>query len=193
VNDSKDGNAMTIQSSSNDQEAHEGRSSRESLWWGASAAVRDAWVLRVILWVAISAELLALAIPFGPVVRLAIGATALLPLMWVPPQIERLYLAREELPTQNRVRRFLRLRTLTEVVLAEIRRLNWLGFDARRGARDRTAAELEMAAIELRLKSLISEIREAAGVEAQGAEALATDVLRESDGMITLELGTTLN
>lgn len=184
---------MTTRSSLEQNSAGERRASRPNLWWGRSAAARDAWVLRGALWLAIAAELLALVMPFGLVVRVAIGATALIPLMWIPPQIERAYLAEAERTEGRRVRRFLRLRSLTDIVLAEIRRMNWLGFDARRGARDRTAAELEMAAIEIRLKTLISEIRDAAGVETQGLEPLHPNLLPKTDDMITLELGATVN
>jgi hypothetical protein len=163
MNERKDGEAMTTRSSLEQNSAGERRASRPNLWWGRSAAARDAWVLRGALWLAIAAELLALVMPFGLVVRVAIGATALIPLMWIPPQIERAYLAEAERTEGRRVRRFLRLRSLTDIVLA------------------------------IRLKTLISEIRDAAGVETQGLEPLHPNLLPKTDDMITLELGATVN
>ena len=62
-------------------------------------------------------------------------------------------------------RRFVRLRGRVEELLGEIRRLNWIALDARRGVREQGEAVEMMDAIEERLIALIGEIRASAGVE----------------------------
>ena len=53
----------------------------------------------------------------------------------------------------------------------EIKRLNGLGIDVRRGVRSEEATRQEMDAIEARLKSLVSEIRQVAGIEGEPRSA----------------------
>ena len=84
-------------------------------------------------------------------------------------------LIRETVTSQPR-RRFHRLRSQTVQLLAEIRRLNGIAEDEKRGFRDQRTAELEMEAIETRMRELLTGVREAAGVtspedQAQSKEA----------------------
>ncbi len=68
------------------------------------------------------------------------------------------------LPGDVRRRRYRKLRAQVELLLAEVRRLNWMAVDRDSGVRDRKEAVAEMDAIEERLRDLVSEIRRQAGV-----------------------------
>ncbi|MEZ4414988.1 MAG: hypothetical protein R3E10_04480 [Gemmatimonadota bacterium] len=128
------------------------------------AASEEAWIPRAILWTVVIVEAVALALPLPGFLRTVVGFTALAPLIWVAAGIQPAQRARTS-DAWARARRFNRLRNLTVVFLEEVKRLNWLGVDAKRGGRDATRAEAEMAAIEHRMHELITQIRKAAGTE----------------------------
>ncbi|MCA9738178.1 MAG: hypothetical protein R3E98_07250 [Gemmatimonadota bacterium] len=119
---------------------------------------------RLVLWAVVCAEVCALALPLHPFLRTVLGFMALAPLIWLASNLEPAQTSARR-DAWERVRRFRRLRTLTQVFLEEVRRLNWLGVDARRGGHLALQAEREMQAIETRLHELIGQIRTAAGVE----------------------------
>ena len=125
---------------------------------------REIKLLRVVFWGAVLVEFAALALVLTPNVRLAIGAAALVPLIWIPNRLAMLAASRGEV-LQAKSRRFLRLRRLTEIMLEEVRRLNGLTVDARRGVRDVGKTENEIQGIESRLHSIVDELRGVAGVE----------------------------
>lgn len=125
---------------------------------------REIPLLSILLWVAVLVEFGALALPLTPRFRLILGAAALVPLIWIPNRLAMLATSRGEV-LQAKSRRFLRLRSLTDVMLDEVRRLNGLKVDARRGVRDPGKTEDEIQGIESRLHALVDDLREVAGVE----------------------------
>jgi len=127
---------------------------------------REIKLLNVLLWGAVLVEFAALALVLTPKVRLIIGAAALVPLIWIPNRLAMLTAVRGEVQ-QAKSRRFFRLRRLTEVMLEEVRRLNGLSVDVRRGVRDIGKTENEIQGIESRLHSIVDELREVAGVESR--------------------------
>ena len=69
-----------------------------------------------------------------------------------------------DLPERIRPRRYPRMRAQVMLLLAEVRRLNWLAVDGNRQFRNSAEVVSEMDAIEERMKGLVSEIRREAGV-----------------------------
>ncbi len=99
-----------------------------------------------------------------------LGGALLVVIVWTSAQIPVVQLIRETMTRQPR-RRFLQLRSQTVQLLAEIRRLNGIAEDEKRGFRDQRTAELEMEAIETRMRELLAGIREAAGVTSSEDQA----------------------
>ena len=95
-------------------------------------------------------------------VRLYVGLGLLFPIAWM---FARTNVAQviSELPGTLRPRRYLKMRAQVKLLLAEIRRLNWMAVDGERGFRDRKEAAAEMDAIEGRMRDLVTEIRREAG------------------------------
>ena len=121
-------------------------------------------LLSVLLWVSVLVEIAALAMSLSPRLRLVIGVAALVPLIWIPNRLAMLATVRDDV-AQAKSRRFLRLRRLTDIMLEEVRRLNGLTVDARRGVRDADKTEDEIQGIESRLHTIVDELRGVAGVE----------------------------
>ena len=129
---------------------------------------RQAWGLRVLLWVAVFVAFSAFALPLFPRTRLIVGTLSLVPLMWVPSRLVALAQERERASQVQARRRYVKLRSLTGVILDEVRRLNGLSVDARLGVRDQDKTEREVKAIESRLHRLVDDLRSVAGVEDTG-------------------------
>jgi hypothetical protein len=132
---------------------------------------REIWILRLGLWVAVGVVFAALALPLSSIVRMAVGVVALAPLMWIPSRLSQRATELQEVAQEARARRFVRLRSATDVMLDEVRRLNGLTVDAHRGVRDPEETEREVQAIEARLHALVDALRIAAGVEGGRGEA----------------------
>ncbi len=69
-----------------------------------------------------------------------------------------------QIPGEIKQRRYPKMRSHVKALLAEVRRLNWMAVDGKRGFRDQQEAVAEMDAIEARMKELVIEIRREAGV-----------------------------
>jgi len=113
--------------------------------------------------------------------RLYIGLALLLPISWMFARTQVAEVISDP-PVSLRRRQYSKMRAQVMLLLAEIRRLNWLAVDADRGFRNRDEAMREMDGIERRLRDLITEVRRAAG---RASEELQTapvpDETSESD------------
>ncbi len=98
-----------------------------------------------------------------PMLRLSLGLVLLGLIVWASGRLGVVELLSESPADRVYKRRFVMLRSQVKQLLAEIRRLNWMAVDAKRGFRSREAAMREMDGIEQRLKEIIHQIRTAAG------------------------------
>lgn len=130
-------------------------------------------LLAIILVVALIATIAVLYHADSPG-RMLLGGALLAVIVWTSSQIPVVQLIRETVTSQPR-RRFHRLRSQTVQLLAEIRRLNGIAEDEKRGFRDQRTAELEMEAIETRMRELLTGVREAAGVTSPKDQAEKSD------------------
>jgi hypothetical protein len=105
----------------------------------------------------------------SPLLRSGLGVALLAVVVWTSTQLPRAERASWTTPEGPR-RRFHQLRSQTVQLLAEIRRLNGIAEDEKRGFRDQRTAELEMETIEARMRELLSGIRAAAGVASPADE-----------------------
>jgi hypothetical protein len=98
--------------------------------------------------------------------RLYVGLGLFLLVGWMlaSPQMEEVI---REMPERIRQRKYPRMRQQVQLLLAEVRRLNWMAVDGHRGFRNRDEAVAEMDAIEERMKDLVRNIRLEAGVESE--------------------------
>lgn len=117
----------------------------------------------LLLIVALAAESLVLYLVNEPETRLAIGLLLLALIVWSAARLGVQEFLPSDAGKKINERRFTRLRSQVGQLLDEIRRLNWMAVDAKRGVRDRETATQEMDVIERRLKDLIEEIRSVAG------------------------------
>ncbi len=109
--------------------------------------------------------------------RLSLGLLLLALVIWSAARIPVVELVTQSPSDRVHKRRFVRLRSQVQVLLDEIRRLNWMAVDVERGFRSREKALEEMDLIEQRLKDLIEEIRGTAGqmeAESEGAEKVTS-------------------
>lgn len=127
----------------------------------------QAFMLAIILVVAIVLDAVVLHFVADPVTRLTFGLLVLVPIVWAGSRLGVVELAWDLMHPPRYPRRFVRLRARVEELLGEIRRLNGIAVDAARGVREQHAALAIMDGIEERLRELIGEIRSAAGVEAE--------------------------
>lgn len=99
--------------------------------------------------------------------RLLYGLLILLPLMWPVVWMTRhfgfLGMVSESVPDKSRKRQFFKLRALTVQFIEEVKRLNWLAVDAKRGVRDDAAVSAEFKAVTRRLHDLVDQMPAAAG------------------------------
>jgi hypothetical protein len=119
-------------------------------------------ILAIILIIALIAAIVMIYDSASPG-RTLLGGALLAVIVWTSAQIPLVQLIRETMTNRPR-RRFFQLRSQTVQLLAEIRRLNGIAEDEKRGFRDQRTAELEMEAIDTRMRELLAGIREAAGV-----------------------------
>ena len=120
-------------------------------------------VLLGVLFTALLLEAAVLYFMDDRTVRLFVGLALFLLIGWMfaSSQVAEVI---GSLPGDVRRRRYRKLRAQVELMLAEVRRLNWMAVDRDSGVRDRKEAVAEMDAIEERLRDLVSEIRRQAGV-----------------------------
>lgn len=104
--------------------------------------------------------------------RLSIGLLLIAPIVWLASRLGLSDLITQSPSARVHKRRFVRLRGQVQLLLDEIRRLNWMAVDAERGFRNREKALREMDMIEQRLKELIQEIRSTAGQMAAESEVV---------------------
>ncbi|NNG15649.1 MAG: hypothetical protein HKM89_04145 [Gemmatimonadales bacterium] len=119
-------------------------------------------LLAIILFVALIAAIVMIYDSASPG-RSLLGGALLAVIVWTAAQIPVVQLIRETVTNRPRPR-FLALRSQTVQLLAEIRRLNGIAEDEKRGFRDQRTAELEMEAIDTRMRELLAGIRDVAGV-----------------------------
>lgn len=105
----------------------------------------------------------------SPLLRSGLGVALLAIIVWTSTQLPRAERASWTTPEGPR-RRFHQLRSQTVQLLAEIRRLNGIAEDEKRGFRDQRTAELEMETIEARMRELLGGIRAAAGIASPADE-----------------------
>lgn len=120
-------------------------------------------VLALAMLAAVIAEAYVLFYVEDPQLRLGFGM--LLMVLAVGPfaPISRLPEPDDSIAQLRPPRHFSLLRRWTTEFLREVRRLNWLRFDATRGITSRTNTIREIEAIEARLSLIIDEIKQAAG------------------------------
>jgi len=126
-------------------------------------------LLTVILVVALIVTTVLIYQGESPLLRSGLGVALLAIIVWTSTQLPRAERASWTTPEGPR-RRFHQLRSQTVQLLAEIRRLNGIAEDEKRGFRDQRTAELEMEAIEARMRELLTGIRGAAGVTSPADE-----------------------
>jgi hypothetical protein len=117
----------------------------------------------IALLTALAGEAFVLYFVDNPPLRLVLGLLLLAVIVWASARLGVVDLLTQSPVRPVHERRFVRLRSQVQKLLAEIRRLNWMAVDAERGFRSREQAMQEMDAIEERLKEMIAEIRSTAG------------------------------
>ena len=90
------------------------------------------------------------------------------PIVWTSARLGVVERIRRSWAERGYRRRFIPLRTQVDVLMREIRRLNWTALDARRGIREEEAVKAEMDAIEANLVDMVKRLRSVAGEEAEG-------------------------
>ena len=112
--------------------------------------------------------------------RLSVGLALLLLIVWMFARTQ-VAEAISDLPIPRK-RQYPKMRAQVVLLLAEVRRLNWMAVDEDRGFRGRDEAVAEMDAIEGRMRDLITEIRREAGRASNELQTEAVaDETSESD------------
>ena len=111
--------------------------------------------------------------------RLYVGLALLLPISWMFARTQVAEVI-SDLPISLRRRQYTAMRAQVNLLLDEIRWLNWLAVDADRGFRGRDEATAEMDAIEAHLRDLITEVRRAAGRASEPEELQTAPVPDET-------------
>ena len=99
--------------------------------------------------------------------RLFFGLVLLLPIMWPAVWMARHGLigkVTEIVTDPSRRRQFLKLRSLTGQLLEDVRRLNWLAVDVKRGVRRNEGSAADLEAVKRRLHELVDRMTAAAGL-----------------------------
>ena len=135
----------------------------KSVWKKPVSSLLSPTVLRVVLWISVAMVVLAIVLPLPSFDRAVLGVAWLGPVLWIPRQLERIARSAEE-DRWARSRRYNRLRGVVSIFIDEVKRLNWLSVDAKRGLRDGTKVDGEMRVIEERLHNLVGEMKVVAGV-----------------------------
>lgn len=120
-------------------------------------------VLLGVLFTALLLEAAVLYLMEDPTVRLYVGLALFLLIGWMMSSAQVAEVI-GDLPERIRQRRYPKMRAQVMLLLAEVRRLNWLAVDGDRRFRSREEVVAEMDAIEERMRNLVSEIRREAGV-----------------------------
>lgn len=124
---------------------------------------REMYALTMVLVSSYTALALVLYFVSAPPTRAVVGLLLIVPLMLSGARMGFVEEAMKHVNPARYPRRFLRLRSMVEKLLGEIRRLNAIAVDARQGVREQAEANEAMDAIEQRLVALIAEIRASAG------------------------------
>ena len=106
--------------------------------------------------------------------RLSVGLALLLLIAWMFARTQVAEVI-SDLPI-SRKRHYPKMRAQVVLLLAEVRRLNWMAVDEDRGFRGRDEAVAEMDAIEGRMRDLITEIRREAG---RASDELQTEAVAD--------------
>ena len=100
--------------------------------------------------------------------RLFFGLVLLLPIVWPVIWMTRRFgllgQVTEIVTDPARRRQFLRLRSLTVQFVEDVKRLNWLAFDAKRGIKKGEEIDAELEAVTRRLHQLVDQMPGAAGL-----------------------------
>lgn len=118
--------------------------------------------------------------------RLYVGLALLLPISWMFARTQVAEVI-SDLPISLKRRRYTAMRAQVNLLLDEIRRLNWLAVDADRGFRGRDEAAAEMDAIEAHIGGLVNEVRRAAGRVSEAEELRTAPVPDETSAHETSE------
>jgi len=135
----------------------------KSVWKRPVSSLLSPTLLRIVLGISVGMVILAIVLPLPIVDRAVLGIAWLGPILWIPRQLERIARRADE-DRWARSRRYHRLRGVISIFIDEVKRLNWLSVDAKRGLREESKVDGEMDVIQDRLHYLIGEMREAAGV-----------------------------
>ncbi len=99
--------------------------------------------------------------------RLLFGLLVLLPIMWPVVWATRHFgvigRVTQKVQDQAHKRRYNKLRTQVELLLEEVKRLNWLAVDVNRGFRKKEDTAAEVEAIKHRLMEIVEKMPAAAG------------------------------
>ncbi len=99
--------------------------------------------------------------------RLLYGLLLLLPIMWpvvwLTGHLGLMAKVRETVTDPSRRRQFFKLRAITVQLLEDVKRLNWLAFDAKRAVRREEDITEELAAIKRRMHEFVDQMPAAAG------------------------------
>ena len=125
--------------------------------------------LTAVLLGSVAAEFLVLYFGRSPGTRAALGLLILMAVIWSSARLSIAERVRRTLAARQYERRFGRFRAQVDAMLAEVRRLNWLAVDERRGVRHQGVVEQEMAAAETRLTEILWSLGESAGVVTRAA------------------------
>ena len=107
--------------------------------------------------------------------RLLFGLLVLLPIMWPVVWATRHFgvIGRmtQKVQDQARRRRYNKLRSHVELLLEEVKRLNWLAVDVKRGFKKKEDSVAEVEAVKRRIMEIIDKMPAAAGA----ADPVATE------------------
>lgn len=126
-------------------------------------------VLAIVLAVAVFGLGLALYFVQDPMSRVGAGLLFLAAIIWAAGRLRVVEIVLETVridPVEER-RRHRNLRATVDLLIDDVRRLNGLAIDAKRGFRDRAAAVKEMESIEGHMVDVIKQIRAKAGLTDQ--------------------------
>jgi hypothetical protein len=125
----------------------------------------------VVLLVGLAGQIGVVVLVDRPTDRLAFSLACLVLIVWSAVRLGPMIGAVEKQKEFVRKRRFLKLRANVVQMLAEIRRLNWLVVDEKRGTRPGDQVEVEIRQVEDRLNELLDRVRATAGVESKPGDA----------------------
>jgi len=125
--------------------------------------MRSKLLNNVLLFLAVVLDAAVLTLVSNLWIRLGVGLWLLLVIIVLASQLELGRLLGLLPQAGQRPRRFALLRSTVTVLLAEVRRLNWLVVDLDRGFRNREIVSVEIETSERHLRELLKEVRKNAG------------------------------